>query len=253
MLISLTGRPTAKEAWATILKPDDVVGLKFNRSGQSVIHTSSAMAEALIESLESAGWAREQIIGLELPPDIVSNAGTRTPQPGYDTLVTDFNSGADNFAAVLRQVTALISVPFLKTHNIAGLTCSLKNLSHGLIKHPARYHKNHCSPYIADIVAAEPIRSKFRLALVDAMRVVYEGGPRATARALADEGVLLMSRDPVAADAVGLDVLNRARQRAGLVDVAASAADIPYLAAAHRAGLGVAVRHGINIVRILGP
>ena len=146
----------------------------------------------------------------------------------------------------------MISVPFLKTHNIAGMTCSLKNLSHGLIKHPARYHKNHCSPFIADIVAAEPIRSKLRLTLVDAMRVVYVGGPQATAPALANEGVLIMSRDPVAADTVGLDVLNRARERVGLAKTAASGAEIPYLAVAHRAGLGIAVRHGIKTVRILG-
>ena len=170
----------------------------------------------------------------------------------YDSQTTDFSSGADNFASVLRQITALISVPFLKSHNIAGMTCSLKNLSHGLIKHPARYHGNRCSPYIADIVAAKPIRSKFRLTIVDAMRVVYEGGPRANAHSLANEGVLIMSRDPVAADAVALGVLNRARERSGLAKIVDSAEEIPHLAAAHRSGLGVAIRHGIKIVRVLG-
>ncbi|MCH7653228.1 MAG: hypothetical protein IIB14_06075 [Chloroflexi bacterium] len=71
MLLALTGKPNSKEAWATILKPDDVVGLKFNTSGQRVIGTSSAMADVLINSLESAGWGRERIVGLELPPDTV--------------------------------------------------------------------------------------------------------------------------------------------------------------------------------------
>lgn len=253
MLLSLTGKPTPKEAWATILKPDDIVGLKFNRSGQGVINTSSALADVLIESLGSAGWGRSRIVGFEFPREVESNAGTLPPRPGYDAHLTDFSSGADHFASALGQITALINVPFLKTHNLAGMTCSLKNLSHGLIKHPARYHAAGCSPYIADIVAADPIRSKLRLTLVDAMRVVYKGGPSATARSLANEGVLLMSRDPVAVDAVALEVLNRARERFGLPEIASSAADIPYLAAAHRLGLGIAVRHGIKTVRILGP
>ena len=55
MLISLTGKSTAKEAWQTILKPDDVIGLKFNRSGQSVIRTSSAMARGSPSMSSPAG------------------------------------------------------------------------------------------------------------------------------------------------------------------------------------------------------
>lgn len=253
MLLALTGKSSTKEAWGTILRPDDVVGLKFNRSGQDVIRTTTAMADALVASLVDAGWGLERIVLVEAPPGFAERAGTQPPWPGYDSHATDFGSGSDQFASVLRQITALISVPFLKTHNIAGMTCALKNLSHGLIKHPARYHANGCSPYIADVVASSPIRSKLRLALVDAMRVVYDGGPRATAVTLGDEGALLISRDPVAADSVALEILNRTRERHGLEPIAASAAEIPYLAAAHERGLGIAVRHATDVVRILGP
>ena len=253
MLLALTGKPTTGEAWGTILRPDDVVGLKFNRSGQDVIRTTTAMADTLVASLVNAGWGLEQIVLIEAPSGFTERAGTRPPRSGYDPHTTDFGSGSDQFAAVLRQITALISVPFLKTHNITGMTCALKNLSHGLIKHPARYHANGCSPYIADVVGSSPIRSKLRLALVDAMRVVYDGGPDATAATLGDEGALLISRDPVAADSVALEVLNRTRERHGLEPIAASAAEIPYLAAAHERGLGIAVRHATDVVRILGP
>ena len=165
-------------------------------------------------------------------------------------MATDFNSGSDQFAAVLKQISVLIDVPFLKTHNIAGLTGALKNLSHGLVKHPARYHGNKCSPYIGDIVAAEPVRTRLRLCLVDALRVVYEGGPAATTATISDEGILLASIDPVATDTIGLMVLNEVREREGLPRIARSGEEVDYIAAAHRRGLGVGIVHGIDWVRL---
>ena len=57
----------------------------------------------------------------------------------------------DRLAGVLDQVTAIVNVPFLKTHNLAGMTCCLKNLSHALVKHPAQFHTGGCKE-VADIV-----------------------------------------------------------------------------------------------------
>ncbi len=249
-LTSLTGAPTIRQAWLSMLKPDDVIGLKFNRSSQKIIATTNAMADVLIASLVEAGWRPDQIVCIEAPEGIEVRRGTARARRGYASRATDFGSGEDQLASVLSQVTALVDVPFLKTHNIAGMTCALKNLSHGLVKHPARYHRNGCSPYIADIVAATPIRSKLRLCLVDALRVVYDGGPIATAGTIADEGILLVSQDPVATDTVGLAILNDIRQRYELTPVARSADDLGYLAAAHRRGLGIAVWHGIELARL---
>ena len=149
----------------------------------------------------------------------------------------------------MNQVTALISIPFLKTHNLAGMTCTLKNLSHAFVKHPARYHDGGCAPYIADICALPQIRAKLRLCLVDAIRVVYRGGPEARADRVRDAGLLLASFDPVAADAVGLSVLNELRREAQLEAVAETPGQLRYLADAHRKGLGVAVLTGIDLIR----
>lgn len=248
-LTSLTDTPTLSEAWRVVLRPDDVVGLKFCRSGQRLIATTETLAEVLIESLVDAGFGPRQIVCLEAPPGVELRAGTTPARRGYASAPTDFGSGADRYAAVLDQITALVTVPFLKTHNIAGMTCALKNLSHGLIKHPARYHGNGCSPFIGDIVAAPPIRSKLRLCLVDALRVVYDGGPEAHAEGLSGAGVLLAAFDPVATDRVGLSILNAIRREHGLNPVARSVEELAYLAAAHRRGLGVALWDGIDRVR----
>ncbi len=249
LLREVTQQPTSKQAWRSLMRDDDVIGLKFNRSGSDVIGTSPWLLAALVHSLTNAGFEPQQIVCIEAPgrPDL--EFGTTLPAPGYDETPTDFHSGADQLAGVLRQITALINIPFLKTHNIAGMTCGLKNLSHALVKHPARYHANHCSPYIADIVALPQIRDKLRLTIVDALRVMVEGGPDGTGDHLSDAGILLASTDPVAVDAIGLLTLNDRRRLRGLPPVSASPARIPYLAHAHRIGLGIAVLHGIELGR----
>lgn len=248
-LTSLTGTSTIGQAWQSILKPDDVIGLKFNLSGQEVIGTTSTLADVLIGSIVQAGWRSAQIVCIEAPDGTEARHGTTPAHQGYDSSPTDFGSGADQYASVLRQVTALIDVPYLKTHNIAQMTCTLKNLSHGLIKHPARYHRNGCSPFVADIVSAPPIRSKLRLCLVDAFRVVYARGPDATTETISDEGILLASFDPVATDTVGLARLNDIRRRFQLGPIARSGSEVGYLAEAHRRGLGIALWHGIDLIQ----
>lgn len=249
-LTSLTATGAIDQAWRSILKPEDVIGLKFNRSGQKIIATTTVLADVLIGSIVEAGWRPEQIVCIEAPQGTEVRNRTTPARRGYASTTTIFKSGADQFASVLDQVTTLIDIPFLKTHNIAGLTCALKNLSHGLVKHPARYHQNGCSPHIADIVAAAPIRSKLRLCLVDALRVVYDGGPEATAATVSDEGILLASFDPVATDTVGLAILNEIRQRYELGPICGLEVDLGYLGAAHRRGLGAALWHGIDLVRL---
>lgn len=248
-LITLTETADPRQAWRCFLKPDDVIGIKFNRSGQAVIGTTGAIAEVLIASLTDAGWRPDQLICIEAPPETAAVYGTTPPCPGYATTASDFDSGSDQLALALGQVTALIDVPFLKTHNIAGMTCALKNLSHAFVKHPARYHRNGCCPYVADIVSLSELHGKLRLCLVDGLRVVYDRGPEASAETMSDEGLLMASFDPVATDAVGLAVLNDVRRRHGLPPVADSPAALGYLADAHRKGLGIALAHGIDLVR----
>lgn len=252
--VSLTNTvPNAQnpaQAWQSLLQPSDVVGIKFNRSAQDALGTTPTMAATIIESLISAGFAADRLVCIEAPEETRIAFGTARPRSGYTEAVYDFGSGTDRLSAVLDQVTALIDVPFLKTHNIAGMTCALKNLSHGLVKHPARYHSNGCAPYVADIVALDPIRSKLRLCVVDALRIVFDKGPSATADTIADEGIILASTDPVAIDTIGLALLNDVRAERRLPRIAESSENLEFLAHAHKKGLGIAIPHGIDVVTL---
>ena len=246
-LRQVTGRSSTAEAWQSLFRADDVIGLKCNRSAAPGLGTSDPFASAVIDSLLSAGFERRQIVGIEVGADVYKKNGILRPTRGWLTTPVKFASGEDHLSAVLDQVTAIINIPFLKTHNIAGITCCLKNLSHGLIKHPARFHGSNCSPYIADIAGLPQIRDKVRLNLVNALRVVFDRGPEARDEFTWDAGILLASTDMLACDTVGLNIINIERKILGLGDVDAGTRRTLYLAAASERGLGKGDLHRIEL------
>jgi uncharacterized protein (DUF362 family) len=239
-LCALTDASTVADAWHRLLRPDDVILLKFNQSGAERIATTPPVARALILSLQSAGWSPEQIMVLEAAGDDMRLVRqTRTPDVRWQGKEVHFGgSGADSFIAALDQATAVINVPFLKTHHLATMTGGLKNLSHGLIRHPARFHANGCDPAIAEIVASAPIRERLRLNILNALQVVYDGGPDAKAADLHAAGEMVFSTDPVAGDATGFGILNEIRALHGLNPLLPAASIPRFLASATRLGIG---------------
>jgi len=226
------------------------VAIKFNRSGAEGLGTTHALARALVESMLSAGIEERQIVAIEAPESLHATTCVARPVAGWTDRPVDFGSGRDQLAAVLDQATAIINVPFLKTHNIAGISCCLKNLSHGLVRHPARFHENHCSPYIADIVSLPQIRAKLRLNIVDALRVVFDGGPQAYADGIWDAGTLLVGADPVAADTLGLDIIESQRSLLGFGPVRSAGADPVHIKEAGKRNLGEARRYHVEVAKI---
>jgi len=246
----VTGAGTFSDGWRHILRADDVVGLKFNSSGAEGLGVSEDFGDAVITSLLAAGFEPRQIVAIEAPGEVSARHGLVSEQPGWQRVETEFGSGRDQLSDVLDRVTAIVNIPFLKDHNITGVTCACKNLSHGLVKHPARFHGNHCSPYIADIIALPQIRSKVRLHLVNALRVVFDGGPEPHDEGTWDAGVILAGRDPVAIDALGLEIINSQRAILGLAKVDSPVRKSVYLEAAAERGLGVADTRRLGIAKI---
>ncbi|MGB0715790.1 MAG: DUF362 domain-containing protein [Phycisphaerae bacterium] len=247
-ITQLVGADDLPSCWNKLFRKSDVIGIKFNRSGQDVLATTDIVAHTIVETLLEAGFQSKQIACLELPRRSELRKRTLAVMPGFEREPSKFASGEDQLSNFLNQVTAIINVPFLKTHNIAKMTCTLKNLSHGLTKHPANFHGNHCTPFIADICNIPKIKDKVKLHLVDALRVVYDGGPSAQTGTIGEHSGLIASRDPVACDAVGFGILNQFRESYGLHPIAESLAHVPYLADAHRKNLGVAVPHGMDLI-----
>jgi hypothetical protein len=235
-VLTQTRRPG--DAWNRLLKSDDVIGIKFNQVGAKEFDSSDMMATLLVRSLSDAGFSPGRIMLMEVPTSLTAKLGTRTEVNGWSGGEISFGTGSEELAASLQEVTAIINVPFLKTHNIAGVTGCLKNLSHALIRRPGRYHDQACAPYVGNIVALPQIRGKLRLNIVNALRALFTGGPHVRPEGLWGYSGLVVSRDPVAADAVGLDIINDERTRRGLPQIGNHAGQIPHIHAAAQLGLG---------------
>jgi len=245
----VTGSATASDAWNKLLGGDEVIGLKFNHVGAGKIETTIPLARQLVQSLGRAGFAPERIVLIEVPGHLEAALQTKRRVFGWSGGKVHFGSGREELAAVLEEITAIVNVPFLKTHNIAGMTGCLKNLSHALVRRPGRYHAHACTPYVGDIVALPQICLKLRVHIVNAVRAVFTGGPAARLAGMWPHRGILVSKDPVAADSVGLDIIDEQRSRAGLAPIGDANAHVPHVSHAARRGLGTDDQDYIRLVR----
>jgi len=239
------------DAWHQVLEPDDRILIKFNQSAATRIGTTTPVADALVRSLTASGWSPERIALLEVDGHTALTRQTARPDRRWqDRIVAFGRSGSDSFMAAVAECTAIINVPFLKTHHLATMTSCLKNLSHGLIRHPARFHAWGCDPAVGEIVASASIRERLRLNIVNGLRTVFDGGPDATAHQMHAGGTLLFGTDPVACDATGFGVLNEIRAMRELPPLLEGARLPRTIITAGQLGVGQADGERIDVVRL---
>ncbi len=249
-LCLFTGAKSPAEAWHRILKPDDRILVKFNQSGATTLGTTGAVAAELVDSLLKAGFSPGQIRLLEAGHGPHELAGTPPPDYRWTGKPVNFgHSGRDVFLAAVEESTAIINVPFLKTHHRAVMSGCLKNLSHGLIRHPARFHGGGCDPAIGEIVASDSIRLRLKINIVNALRAVYRRGPDAQPSDITAAGVLLVGADPVACDAVGFGLINEIRGARQLAPLLKDAQVPAQLSTAARLGVGRFDTERIELVK----
>ncbi|MBM4019718.1 MAG: DUF362 domain-containing protein [Planctomycetes bacterium] len=261
---ALAGDARAADAWARWFKPADRVGIKVNCLGYP---TRPAVAAAIAAAIAGIGLAPEQVIIWDRTVDELRRAGyeprasgrgvrcfgTDALAPrggGYGTeIITSGAIGSLYSRIVTDETTALVSACVLKDHNLAGLTCAMKNFF-GAIHNPNKYHDDGCDPFIADVCAGPPVRDRLRLAVCDALRPQYQGGPSHRTQWQWPYGGLLVSADPVALDRVALEVLARKRAAAGLKPLEAEGRPARHLASAEARGLGAADLARIEVIGI---
>lgn len=231
----------AGAAWHRLLREDDNILIKFNQSMATLLGTSSTMAEVLVASLTRAGFDPARIVLLEVEPEVRQATKTRPPDHRWQGKRVAFGAaGEDCFRADVDWATAIINVPFLKTHHRAVMTSCLKNLSHGLIRHPARFHADGCAPAIAAINASSELNSRLKLNIVNGLRLNFSGGPDGSENEIANSGLLLAGVDPVACDSIGFRQINRVRSDRGMGPILPGPTLPPQLEMAEAMGVGVA-------------
>jgi len=249
----ITDASDAAAGWRKLFRPQDRVGIKVNTLGLS---TQPAVAHAVVRGLLSADVPAENIIIWDRFDVELSGAGFKLNKSGtgvrcYGTDTERIGSGYQRriessgqigscFSKILAEdVDALICVPVLKDHNLAGVSLGMKNFF-GAIHNPNKYHDDNCDPFVADVVAHRFIAKKWRLTVCDATRAQYNAGPARHPGFAWPFGGLIVSNDFVAADAVAADSLEAKRKESGLSSLAEDGRPSKHITTAGARGLGVA-------------
>lgn len=137
-------------------------------------------------------------------------------------------------AGALTGVTRVMVVSPVKDHQRAGASMTLKNLYGFLGGRRNIFHQD-----INGIITELSQLLKPTLCVLDGTVSMMTNGPTGGSLSdLKDTGTMVISTDPVAADAVGLELLGR------------SLTEVPYIEMAAKAGAGTADYHRLNPVLI---
>ncbi len=256
---------TGEAAWQAVFKPSDEVVLKINGLGHGIA-TSPDLADVVAGGVLRAGVAEAACRlfdrntgdltanGFAMGRNAAGYTVVSTDQPGigYDAAEHTYGVVRQRVTRLLTErTTAIVNLPILKDHNIAGLTGALKN-HYGSIMRPDQLHQTNCDPAIPDVCCLPPIAGKHRLCVGDALTMLYHGGPfnRPSSRLALDS--IVLSRDPVAHDVVFCQLLEAVRKDKGLRPLAREGREPRYLKTAGdpARGLGISDPTRIDVIRI---
>jgi uncharacterized Fe-S center protein len=133
---------------------------------------------------------------------------------------------------VTKDITKLVNIAVLKHNEDSGVTWATKNIALGVTTNKVRFHIDYCEKAIPAILAQPAIRDKTVLHIGEAAKIstVSVAGAQ-----IARDNRIFFSRDPVAMDRIGLDILEEKRAAQGLESIRGIAT---HVAACARAGLG---------------
>ncbi len=243
-MVKLTGRETAKEAWRDFVLPDNIVGIKINPLAGPKLSTHSVLVNKIVDSLNSAGVLRKQIIIWDRFEDHLLKAGfpivtdqsdvrtlaTNLTDIGYDDKVfyeteedsitrRENESTRSLYSRIMTEIVdVVINVPVLKQHDMSGISGCLKNMAFGSVDNTRRFHGRplYCNPAIAEIYENKVINDKVVLNIVDGLLASYDKGPIYHAESAWQFGGMFVSADPVILDVLILQTVNQKREEIGL-------------------------------------
>ena len=174
--------PDPVVAWKQLVRPNDIVGIKSNIWYH--LPTPKPLENAIIKHLVDAGVSKENVS--------VDDRGVRTNP-------------------VFKKSTALINIRPMRTHHWSGLGTLIKNYIM-FVRVPWRYHGNACEK-LGAIWQLPHVRGKTRLNILVMLTPLFHGiGPHHFSRRyMWPYSALIVSTDPVAADATGARIIQAKR------------------------------------------
>lgn len=243
----LTGKPTAREAWLSLVSTQDVVGLKVYSAPGPNSGTRPAVAESVARGLIAAGLPPRQIIIWDKSEydlrqagyfALVAELGIRvagSAQAGYDPtnyydtpligslIWGDLEFGREgegvgrkSFVSklVTHEVTKIINITPLLNHNTAGVSGNLYGLTMGSVDNSLRFDSaaSRLAAAVPEIYALPILGDRVVLNIVDALICQYEGDRLSLLHYSVVLNQLRFSRDPVALDMLSIKELERQRR-----------------------------------------
>ena len=229
----LTSEAKPADAISHFYSPKDKIGLKVNCLAGRMASTHPEMALVVADLLRTIGvkdknmviWDRSsrELKEIGFPLNANGNGprcfGTDAQGVGYSKELIDYKQIGSLLSRVMESFTNVqLNLPVLKDHNLSGVTGALKNFF-GAIHNPNKYHDDGCDPFIADLNQVPQIREQQRLAVCDALRVQFNGGPSYHPQWAENYGGIIVGDDPVAVDFVGYQIIDRISRKHGLPDL----------------------------------
>jgi uncharacterized protein (DUF362 family) len=181
-VMALLDAPDTVAGWRRLVKPSDIVGIKSNV--WSYLPTPPPLVRTIEKRLEEAGVKKDRMAASDRR--VLHNP-------------------------VFQNATALINARPMRTHHWSGLGTLLKNYIM-FVPEPWKYHGNACER-LGAIWQLPHVKAKTRLNILVMLTPLFHGigphhySPRYTWR----YGGLILSTDPVAADATGARIIQAKR------------------------------------------
>ncbi len=284
LVMAATGRPDVVSAWRSLVSPKDRVGLKVSTSVAPVASTHPELVEAVAEGLVAAGVPPDRIVIWDRKWEDISRAGYGKLGRRFVVTSTDraggFNPKEIATAAVMGRlihgdrdfdarntqgdqmsnksymsnvlvsgVDKVVHIPALTDRLSSGLNGALSGMVLDNLDNWRRLARppHYGDPFLAELYADQRMGGKVVLTILDALRPQYAGGPFPEPQYVVNHGAVYASRDPVAIDVLGVEVLDGFRKQAGMPALSKMT---EWLASAEALGLGVSSREKIRLVRV---
>ncbi len=251
-ICKLTGASDITNAWKHFLNTNDVLGIKVFTKPGPVCGTRVGLVGALVSSIIASGiLPNTNIIIWDHNKVDLTNAGflnlekkwgiqvLDVLQTGYDTnvfyenpIVGNLNWGDVEFGLspentsrksrvtriLSQKVTRLFLITPLVYHPRFGICGHLYHLGLQSVDNTQRFIRDQDTFAIAipEICAIEQIGDKLALCITDALLCQYEGGPTGQPHYVVPLNQIWIGTDPIATDLLGLQQIQKVRQKMGL-------------------------------------
>jgi hypothetical protein len=265
---ALTDSTTVGGAWKSCfpgLTRGQNIALKINcintalpshpQAARSILHgltqmqlTGGSFIASHLMAYDDQGEGNITSSGYGVPNDTSGMRVGSNSRWGYQTKVYNLLGASEQFSCALADsCTFLINLCLLKDHYISGLnyTITMKN-HYGSVNNPGGVHadgRRQAPLLMRTLRDSLTPTGKEKVYIIDGLFAIYNGGPGGNPQAI--PRYIVLSKDPVAIDSMGVEMINNIRAAHGM-----GPKDSHYLAYAESIGLG---HRAYSLIRIINP